>query len=305
MEAYMLTNSTETVSLIETSSNLNISPSDNNSISDTKNVPKSTLDENVPKCVTLDNEEEWNKFFIVQNNTSTNTTNKKKPKPYIHKDSNGICTYTARDENKYGGKNIIGKIAEQIKEEISKNIENNDIEFIKLKESKNEDNIIEPAVRIAIGSNTKEISMSDILNNDLCKQYGVKAITLLLPQSKARGLRCRVDGHGTRIYEVANGSYQMTLKWNAQGKECNIKINIHDNGSVELLESNGVTEEQLRANKEVKIGRQYEAKPLHEALASQLQQKSSEAVKVLPQPSTDVTESTTQKHQAPAAQMSQ
>ncbi|WP_253302808.1 hypothetical protein [Wolbachia endosymbiont of Psylliodes chrysocephala] len=301
----MLTNSTETVSLIETSSNLNISPSDNNSISDTKNVPKSTLDENVPKCVTLDNEEEWNKFFIVQNNTSTNTTNKKKPKPYIHKDSNGICTYTARDENKYGGKNIIGKIAEQIKEEISKNIENNDIEFIKLKESKNEDNIIEPAVRIAIGSNTKEISMSDILNNDLCKQYGVKAITLLLPQSKARGLRCRVDGHGTRIYEVANGSYQMTLKWNAQGKECNIKINIHDNGSVELLESNGVTEEQLRANKEVKIGRQYEAKPLHEALASQLQQKSSEAVKVLPQPSTDVTESTTQKHQAPAAQMSQ
>ncbi|MDE5058781.1 MULTISPECIES: hypothetical protein [Wolbachia] len=298
----MLTNSTEIVSLIGTSSNLNISPSDNNSISDTKNVPKSTLDENVPKYVTLNNEEEWNKFFVMQNNPSTNTTNKKKPKPYIHKDSNGICTYTARDENKYGGKNIIGKIAEQIKEEISKNIENNDIEFIKLKESKNEDNIIEPAVRIAMGSNTKEVSMSDILNNDLCKQYGVKAITLLLPQSKARGLRCRVDEHGTRIYEVANGSYQMTLKWYAKEKECNIKINIHDNGSVELLESNGVTEEQLRANKEVKIGRQYEAKPLHEALASQLQQKSSEAVKVLPQPSTDVTESTAQKHQAPAAQ---
>ncbi|WP_246484124.1 hypothetical protein [Wolbachia endosymbiont of Drosophila yakuba] len=97
MEAYMLTNSTETVSLIETSSNLNISPSDNNSISDTKNVPKSTLDENVPKYVTLNNAEEWNEFFIMQNNTSTNTTNKKKPKPYIHKDSNGICTYTARD----------------------------------------------------------------------------------------------------------------------------------------------------------------------------------------------------------------
>ncbi|CAG5057258.1 unnamed protein product [Parnassius apollo] len=125
--------------------------------------------------------------------------------------------------------------------------------------------------------------MSVILNNDLCKQYGVKAITLLLPQSKASGLRCRVDEHETRIYEVANGSYQMTLKWNAQGKECNIKINIHDNGSVELLESNSVTEEQLRANKEVIIGRQYEAKPLHEALASQLQQtqlqQSSEEVK--------------------------
>ncbi|WP_353286340.1 hypothetical protein [Wolbachia endosymbiont (group A) of Crataerina pallida] len=304
----MLTNSTETVSLIGTSSNLNISPSDNNPISDTKNVPKSTLDENVPKCVTLNNEEKWNEFFVMQNNTSTNTTNKKKPTPYIHKDSNGIYTYTARDENKYGGKNIIGKVAEQIKEAISKNIENNDIEFIKLKESKNEDNIIEPAVRIAMGSNTKETSMSDILNNDLCKQYGVKAITLLLPQSKARGLRCRVDKHGTRIYEVANGSYEMTLKWNAQGKECNIKISIHDDGSIKLIEGNGVTMEQLAAHKEVKVGRQYEAKPLHEALASQLPQtqlqKSSEEVKFLEQPSTDVTESTTQKHQAPAAQMS-
>ncbi|MDX5496353.1 MAG: hypothetical protein O7173_01595 [Wolbachia endosymbiont of Nomada fabriciana] len=291
-------NSTETVSLIGTSSNLNISSSDNNPISDTKNVPK---------YVTLNNEEEWNEFFIMQNNTSTNITNKKKPKPYIHKDSNGIYTYTARDENKYGGKNIIGKVAEQIKEAISKNIENNDIEFIKLKESKNEDNIIEPAVRIAIGSNTKEISMSDILNNDLCKQYGVKAITLLLPQSKARGLRCRVDEHGTRIYEVANGSYQMTLKWNAQGKECNIKINIHDNGSVELIEGNGVTMEQLAAHKEVKVGRQYEAKPLHEVLASQLPQtqlqQSSEEVKFLEQHSTNVEDlsGASQKHQAPAA----
>ncbi|WP_395461442.1 hypothetical protein [Wolbachia endosymbiont (group A) of Therophilus tumidulus] len=106
-------NSTETVSLIGTSSNLNISSSDNNPISDTKNVPK---------YVTLNNEEEWNEFFIMQNNTSTNITNKKKPKPYIHKDSNGIYTYTARDENKYGGKNIIGKVAEQIKEAISKSL---------------------------------------------------------------------------------------------------------------------------------------------------------------------------------------
>ncbi|WP_265021813.1 hypothetical protein [Wolbachia endosymbiont (group A) of Icerya purchasi] len=131
-----------------------------------------------------------------------------------------------------------------------------------------------------------------------------EAITLLLPQSKARGLRCRVDKHGTRIYEVANGSYEMTLKWNAQGKECNIKISIHDDGSIKLIEGNGVTMEQLAAHKEVKVGRQYEAKPLHEALAPQLRQKSSEAVKILSQPSTDVTESTTQKHQAPAAQMS-
>lgn len=88
---------------------------------------------------------------------------------------------------------------------------------------------------------------------------------MLLPPSEKRGIRLRIDEHGTKIYEVANGSYEMTLKWHVEGKECNIKINIYDNGSVELIESNGVTKEQLAANN-LKIGRQYEAKPLHEAL---------------------------------------
>lgn len=205
----------------------------------------------------------------------------------------------AAEETKYHGQEIVGKAAKQIEEEISKNI---DAKLIKLRETKNIDNSVKPVIRIALNDYTKEVNLHDILSGNMCKKYDVKTVTLLLPDQKTRGARCQIDKDGARIYEVANGSYQMALKWYAKEKECNIKINIHDNGSVELLESNGVTEEQLRANKEVKIGRQYEAKPLHEALASQLQQKSSEAVKVLPQPSTDVTESTAQKHQAPAAQ---
>ncbi len=297
----MLTNSTETVSLIETSSNLNISPS---AVLDTQNVSGSTPNEDKRRYVTLDDEETWKKFFVDQNNPSTNITNKEIVEPHVHKNSDGMYRYTA-EETKYHGREIVGKAAKQIEEEISKNI---DAKHIKLRETKNIDNSVKPVIRVVLNDYTKEVNLHDILSGNMCKKYDVKTVTLLLPDQKTRGLRCQIDEHGTRIYEVANGSYQMTLKWNAQGKECNIKINIHDNGSVELLESNGVTEEQLRANKEVKIGRQYEAKPLHEALASQLPQtqlqQSSEEVKFLEQLSTDVTESTTQKHQVPAAQMS-
>ncbi len=297
----MLTNSTETVSLIETSSNLNISPS---AVLDTQNVSGSTPNEDKRRYVTLDDEETWKKFFVDQNNPSTNITNKVIVEPHVHKNSDGMYRYTA-EETKYHGREIVGKAAKQIEEEISKNI---DAKLIKLRETKNIDNSVKPVIRVVLNDYTKEVNLHDILSGNMCKKYDVKTVTLLLPDQKTRGLRCQIDEHGTRIYEVANGSYQTTLKWNAQGKECNIKINIHDNGSVELLESNGVTEEQLRANKEVKIGRQYEAKPLHEALASQLPQtqlqQSSEEVKFLEQLSTDVTESTTQKHQVPAAQMS-
>lgn len=69
----------------------------------------------------------------------------------------------------------------------------------------------------------------------------------------------------------------MTLNWYAEGKECKLKISISDDGSVEFIESNGVTWEQLAAYKEVKVGRQYEAKPLYEAL-SYLRREGSELI---------------------------
>ncbi|MGL9726467.1 MAG: hypothetical protein ACR5KV_08075 [Wolbachia sp.] len=44
----------------------------------------------------------------------------------------------------------------------------------------------------------------------------------------------------------------MTLQWCVDGRECKIKVKIDGKNGVTLLESNGVTEEELRANKEVK-----------------------------------------------------
>ncbi|WP_264722940.1 MULTISPECIES: hypothetical protein [unclassified Wolbachia] len=246
----MLTNSTETVSLIV---DQNIAAG---------SAPGLIPNKDKRRYVTLGDEETWKKFFVDQNNPSTNITNKVIVKPHIHKNSDGMYRYTA-EETKYHGQEIVGKAAKQIEEEISKNI---DAKLIKLRETKNIDNSVKPVIRIALNDYTKEVNLHDILSGNMCKKYDVKTVTLLLPDQKTRGARCQIDKDGARIYEVANGSYQMALKWYAKEKECNIKINIHDNGSVELLESNGVTEEQLRANKEAKIGRQYEAKPLHEAL---------------------------------------
>ncbi|APR98198.1 hypothetical protein [Wolbachia endosymbiont of Folsomia candida] len=251
------------------------------------------------KCVNLDDEEKWKNFFISQNNPSTNTTNKVSTKPHIHKNSDGMYRYTA-EENKYNGKEIIGKVVEQIKEEISKNIKNNTAKSIKVKESKNEDNSVKPVIRVVLSDNAKEINMTDLLNGDVCKRYNVRTITFCLPdKSNTRGIRLRIDENGVKIYEVANGSYQMTLKWYVEGKECNIKINIHDNGRVELVEGKGVTPEQLAANN-VRVGRQYEAKPLHEALGSQLQ-KNSETLKVSQPPLTNLIGVATQEHKVCAA----
>ncbi|WCR58069.1 MAG: hypothetical protein PG980_000541 [Wolbachia endosymbiont of Ctenocephalides felis wCfeJ] len=255
----------------------------------TQNVPKSTLDKDKHKYIILDDEEAWNRFFVLQNDPSANTTNKRKPEPYVHKDSDGTYKYTTRGENKYKGKDIRGRVAECIKQEISENAKNNTVKFIRLKEAKfasmNENGIVEPSVRIMLGDNSKEINMVDILGGDMCKKCHVRAVTLMLPtddQSEKRGIRCRIDNDGKRIYEVANGSYEMTLKWYVEGKECKVKILISDDGSIKLVEGNGITEEQLLAHREVKVGRQYELKSLHEALASQLQQKSAETTQVFP-----------------------
>lgn len=137
---------------------------------------------------------------------------------------------------------------------------------------------------------TKTINVVDILKSDICKKYGIDGITLLLPsQSKCekRGIRCRVDENGVRIYEVANGSYYMTLNWSIEGKECKMKIKISDDGSVEFIESNDVTWNQIAVHQEVKVGRQYEAKFLYEAL-SHLKREDSEIMKASCQPSTSM-----------------
>jgi hypothetical protein len=245
------------------------------------------------ESIILDDDEAWYKYFL------TRITNEREPtrKQYVYRNNgipNYILRYTVDDKNKFKGKQIEGKIAEKIKKEISN--KNNALRVMTIKESRNTDNIVEPAIRIMLLDNKKEVNISELLNSDVCTKYTIKAITLC-KQDKTRGIRARIDKNGTRIYEVANGSYEMTLKWSVQGKECIMKINIDASGSVKLISHNAVTIEDLRANN-VKVGVQLEAKYLyeHEGLVSQVH-KSSETVRLLEQPSTNMTDTST-THQA-------
>lgn len=230
-------------------------------------------------AITIDDDEAWKKFFDAQNNLHTNSTNTKDPKRHIHTDNSGMFRYTAEDENKYNGKHIVGKVADKVKETVIK-LFGDAVKSVVLKESKTEEGKIIPAARVIL-SDTKVLNITEALNDDVIKKYNLSSITVCLPdENKTRGLRCRVDENGVRIYEVANGSYDMDLSWSVEGEKCEMKIRISDNGSVEFIESNGVTWDQLAAHKEVKVGRQYEAKPLYEAL-SYLKKEGSEVIKAL------------------------
>ncbi|MDD9332030.1 MAG: hypothetical protein PV340_05505 [Wolbachia sp.] len=212
-------------------------------------------------------------------------------------------------ENKNRGRYLIGKILEETEQELAKHIkkiegtEGNALRSVQLMVRSPVRTMLN--ARIVLNDNTQEINISNFLTSSFCKDRKITAITLLLPGDEKRGIRGRIDENGTKIYEVANGSYQMTLKWYVEEKECNIKISISDDGSVKFIERNGVTKEQLAANN-VKVGKQYEAKFLDEALASQIEEKlsheapveSSETVEVL---SSLQQTSTPQKHKAPDA----
>lgn len=236
---------------------------------------------NKREYIKLDSDEEWDKFFELQNDPDTNTTNKE---PFSPK----------KGESHYHGKEIVGKIADQIKAEISKVYT---IESIMIKEGKREENIVYPTVRVVLHANKEGVDIAKLLGGSICKEYGVRTITFCHPnQEKKRGACCYINNDSDneeRVYEIISGLYEMTLKWYVDGKECKIKVNIDGKKGVTLLEHNGVTAEQLRANKEVKIGKRREPKSLYEALASQLQQKSSESITVSQQPSTGVTGVTT------------
>ncbi|MBS9529904.1 hypothetical protein INQ25_00505 [Wolbachia endosymbiont of Rhagoletis cerasi] len=112
---------------------------------------------------------------------------------------------------------------------------------------------------ITLGDNKKEFKISEFLNSDFCQKNGISGFSTLHSDGKS-GMHGFVaeEGEGkekrkVRHYVVTDGSYEMTLNWYVNGEKCTIKINIDKDG-VELIEGNGVTEDQLKANKDVKIG---------------------------------------------------
>ncbi|QJT93930.1 hypothetical protein HGO53_00110 [Wolbachia endosymbiont of Diaphorina citri] len=109
---------------------------------------------------------------------------------------------------------------------------------------------------ITLGDDKKEFKISEFLNSDFCQKKGISGFSTLHSDGKS-GMHGFVAEEGEkriRHYVVIDGSYEMTLNWyDKNGKKCTIKIKIDKDG-VDLTERNGVTEEQLKANTDVKIG---------------------------------------------------
>lgn len=197
--------STEIVLLNSAALNQNPGASESILITKTSPGPDVTANKNPTlECFKIDDEETWRAFWIQQRDPKTNITNKNTPKLSPHKDSSGGNVFTARDENKYNGKDLIGEVPEQIKKEISQCIKNTTPGLIRIKEAKAAGSgIVYPSIRMKLSSN-ETINMSDALSGDVCKKYGIRSITLML-SDKVRGISCKIDDHGTKTYEVANG----------------------------------------------------------------------------------------------------
>ncbi|MCM1001684.1 hypothetical protein [Wolbachia pipientis] len=108
---------------------------------------------------------------------------------------------------------------------------------------------------ITLEDNKKEFKISEFLNSDFCQKNGISGFSTLHSDGKSgmHGFVAEEEGRKIRHYVVTDGSYEITLNWYMNGEKCTIKINIDKDG-VDLIERNGVTDAQLQANKDVKIG---------------------------------------------------
>lgn len=88
-------------------------------------------------------------------------------------------------------------------------------------------------------------------------KYGnpeVTAVTLLIPGEEKRGLRISIDEDKARLYEIVNGSYDITFNWKVDDKNCSITMNVSINGTVACTKaSEGLIWEDLDKNKDAKI----------------------------------------------------
>ncbi|OJH31254.1 Chromosome partition protein Smc [Wolbachia endosymbiont of Armadillidium vulgare] len=113
--------------------------------------------------------------------------------------------------------------------------------------------IYRSCAEIELRANKHEFKISEFLNSNFCKDNGILGFSTLHSNGKS-GIHGFVSEEGIRYYIVTDGSYEMTLNWyDKDGKKCTIIINIDASG-IELIERNSVTDDQLKANKDVKIG---------------------------------------------------
>lgn len=175
-----------------------------------------------------------------------------------------------------------GEVSRKVVEELY-NIKSDKIKFAALEEFLDEENRSFPVARLAIAGKDP-ICLMDFLEASKSKEYGIDAITMCKPdKNKTRGVRLSTcydeDEQEIRSYEILDGTYDMDLAWEVEGKKCQMKISVSSDGSAKILKRNGVTDEEIYAHTEVMVGKQHETKSLYEALGlQQTQGKSMEKI---------------------------
>ncbi len=165
------------------------------------------------------------------------------------KDKNKACGVILQECDKTARQELEDKAKEELNKYITNaNNINDDVKDKKV-------SIYGNHASITLGDNKKEFKISEFLNSDFCQKNGISGFSTLHSDGKSgmHGFVAEEGGKKIRHYVVTDGSYEMTLKWYAEGKECEIKIKIDANG-VDLVKGDDFSLERLEANKDVKIG---------------------------------------------------
>lgn len=101
-------------------------------------------------------------------------------------------------------------------------------------------------------ANKNKFKVSEFLNSNFYQDNGILGFSTLHSNGK-NGMHGFVSEEEIRYYVVTDSAYEMTLNWcDEDGKKCTIIINIDANHRT--YRRNRVTDDQLKANKDVKIG---------------------------------------------------
>lgn len=115
----------------------------------------------------------------------------------------------------------------------------------------------------AIIKGCQEIKVSEFLTESFCKGNKISRFVLMTDDRK-NGISCDVNENGVRCYKVQNGPpVVMTINWYVGEEKCTLEIELGTEGHLKIIKhSEGLTDEDLAANKEVRIN----GKSLVEAL---------------------------------------
>lgn len=156
---------------------------------------------------------------------------------------------------------------------------------------------------ITLGDNKKEFKISEFLNSGFCQKNGISGFSTLHSDGKSgmHGFVAEEGGKKIRHYVVTDGSYEMTLKWYAEWKECEIKIKIDANG-VDLVKGDDFSLERLEANRDVKIGglflHEIEFREKGQGKSNEMKESSETAIKSNSRDIEQEVKKPVQKHQA-------